>query len=103
MSWVTVELVDSSGYQYYWYTWDGWFDGYLNPGTYQATITEWNHNEGHQQLAFTLNVNQGEQNSALNFILPESQIPIPETPAAPLTMIATIGAILALLRRRRRE
>jgi len=85
MSWVTVEIVDSSGYQYYWYTWDGWFDGYLNPGTYQATITEWNHNEGHQQIMFTLNVNQGEQNDALNYILEESQMPIPELPAIPLT------------------
>jgi len=102
MSWATVELVDSSGYQYYWYTADGWFDGYLNPGTYQTTITEWKHNEGHQQLAFTLNVNQGEENSALNFILPETQVPIPETTTAPLIIIATIAAALALLRKRRR-
>jgi hypothetical protein len=79
-----VELVDSSGYQYYWYTWDGWFDGYLNPGTYQATITEWSHNQGHQQVMFTLNVNQGEQNDALNYILEETQIPIPELAAVPL-------------------
>jgi hypothetical protein len=83
MSWVTVELVDNSGYQYYWYTWDGWFDGYLNPGSYQATITEWNHNEGHQQVMFTLNVNPGEQN-ALNYILEETQIRIPELAVVPL-------------------
>jgi len=102
MSWTTVKIVDSSGYQYYWYTWDGWFDGYLDPGAYQTTITEWNHNEGHQQLAFILNVNQGEQNSALNFILPETQIPIPETTTAPLTIIATIGTALFVFRKRRR-
>jgi len=102
MSWATVEIVDSSGYQYYWYTWDGWFDGYLDPGTYQATITEWNHNEGHQQLPFTLNVSPGEQNSGLSFILPETGIPIPETVTAPLTIIATIGTALALLRKRKR-
>jgi hypothetical protein len=102
MSWAKVKIVDSSGYQYYWYTADGWFDGYLDPGTYQTTITEWKHNEGHQQLAFTLNVNQGEQNNALNFILPETQIPIPETATAPLTIIATIGTGLVLLRKRKR-
>ena len=102
MSWATVEVVDSSGYQYYWYTWDGWFDGYLDPGTYQTTITEWPHNYGHQQLAFVLNVNPGEQNSALNFILPETQIPIPETTTAPLTIIATIGTALFILRKRKR-
>jgi hypothetical protein len=102
MSWARVEIVDNSSYQYYWYTWDGWFDGYLDPGSYQATITEWNHNEGHQQLAFTLNVNQGEENNALNFILLETQIPIPETAAAPLTIIATISTALLLLRKRKR-
>ena len=102
MSWVTVELVDSSGYQYYWYTWDGWFDGYLNPGTYQATITEWNHNEGHQQNMFTLNVNQGEQNDALNYILEETPTPIPELAAVPLTTL-TIGLAAALLLERRRR
>jgi hypothetical protein len=102
MSWVTVELVDSSGYQYYWYTWDGWFDGYLNPGTYHATITEWNHNEGHQQIMFTLNVNQGEENDALNYILEESQIPIPELPTIPLTILI-VGAVTASLLERRRR
>jgi len=103
MSWVTVEIVDSSGYQYYWYTWDGWFDGYLDPGTYQATITEWNHNEGHQQVAFTLHVNQGEQNDALNFILTESQIAIPELAVTPLTAIGAIAAVVTLAKRRRRR
>jgi hypothetical protein len=103
MSWVRVEIVDSSGYQYYWYTWDGWFDGYLDPGTYQTTIKEWNHNEGHQQLLLTLNVNQGEQNNGLSFILLETQIPMPETATAPLTIIATIGTALLLLRKRKRR
>ena len=102
MSWVQVEFIDSSGYQYYWYTWDGWFDGYLDPGTYNATITEWNHNEGHQQVAFLLNVNQGE-NNALNFILTETQIPIPELAAIPLTAIAAFAVALSLSRQRRRR
>ena len=102
MSWVTIKIVDSSGYQYYWYTWDGWFDGYLNPGAYQVTMTEWNHNDGHQQLAFVLNVNPGEQNSALNYILTETGIPIPELGTASLTVAATIATALALFRRRRR-
>jgi hypothetical protein len=103
MSWVTVKIVDSSGYQYHWYTWDGWFDGYLDPGAYQVTVTEWNHNEGHQQLMFTANVNQGEQNDALNYILEESQIPIPELTTTPLTsLIICVTAVLFLERKRRR-
>jgi hypothetical protein len=103
MSWVTVKVVDSSGYQYYWYTFDGWFDGYLDPGTYQTTVTEWKHNEGHQQLAFTLNVNQGEQNGALNFILAETQIPIPELATVPLTLAGALAAVLLLSGRKLRR
>ena len=103
MSWATVEFVDGSGYQYYWYSWDGWFDGYLNPGSYQATVTEWNHNEGHQQVAFTLHVNQGEHNNALNFILTESQIPIPELNTVPLTVISAVAATLMVAGRKKRR
>ncbi|HYB84371.1 MAG TPA: carboxypeptidase-like regulatory domain-containing protein [archaeon] len=102
MSWVTVKSVDSTGYQYYWYTWDGWFDGYLEPGTYQTTITEWKHNEGHQQLAFILNVNPGEQSTGLTYILPETQIPIPETFTATLTIIASFATALLFMRKRKR-
>jgi hypothetical protein len=102
MSWATVKIVDSSGYQYYWYTADGWFDGYLDPGTYQTTITEWKQNEGHHQFAFTLKVNQGEANAALSFILPESQIPIPEFVTVPVSLIGAVAAALALSRRRKR-
>jgi hypothetical protein len=103
MSWVTVEIVDSSGYQYYWYTWDGWFDGYLDPGTYQVTVSEWIHNEGHHQIMFTLNVNQGEQNDALNYILEESQIPIPELTSISLSTLTACAAAVFLLERRRRR
>ena len=101
MSWVTIQITDSSGYQYYWYTFDGWFDGYLDPGAYQATITEWNHNEGHNQVKFTLNVNQGEENHALDFILAESQVPIPELTTIPLTILGAIAGALLLLKRRK--
>jgi hypothetical protein len=102
MSWVTIKIVDISGYQYYWYTFDGWYDGYLNPGTYSVTITEWTQNQGHQQLTFTLNVNQGEVNTALNFILEESQITIPELATIPLTILGTLASALVLSKRRGR-
>ena len=106
MSWVTVEFVDSTGYQYYWYSWDGWFDGYLNPGPYQMTITEWKQNEGHVQLKNTLIVNTGERNTALDYILEESQIPIPDLTMAPvvfaISLVAAAGLLLAERRKRRR-
>lgn len=95
-SWVTLQIVDNSSYQYYWYTWDGWFDGYLNRGTYQVTVTEWAHNEGHVQVGFVLNVSPGEEAASNNFILAESQIPIPEFAAIPLSIL-TVGITACLV------
>jgi hypothetical protein len=103
MSWVRIQIVDNTGYQYYWYSWDGWFDGYLNAGPYQVTITEWNQNDGHVQLKTTLNVNTGEQNTALNFILEESQIPIPELALTPFVFVISVGATSLLLAQRRKQ
>jgi len=100
----TLQIVNNSSYQYYWYTWDGWFDGYLDPGTYQVTITEWRSNEGHLPVSFVLEVTPGQQSESLNFILVESQIPIPEFSAIPLSIILTLimaGEFLKFSRRKR--
>ncbi len=102
ISWANLQIVDNSSYQYYWYTWDGWFDGYLNPGTYQVTIREWSGNQGHVPISFVLNVSPGEQSSSLNFILEESQIPIPELPDVSSVAFVLIIATCLILRRRRR-
>ena len=103
MSWVTVEFVDSTGYQYYWYTWDGWVDGYLNPGAYNVTITEWKISEGHQQIGFKINLSPGERNEAFNFILEESQIPIPELATIPLSIFAVLMITELMVGRKRRR
>ena len=97
MSWTSLQVVDKSGYQYYWYTWDGWVDGYLNPGTYQATITEWATNQGHAPIKFVLPVSAGQRARALNFILVESNIPIPEFSTTYL-IILSVGIAACLVR-----
>jgi hypothetical protein len=102
ISWANLQIVDNSSYQYYWYTWDGWFDGYLNPGTYQVTIREWSGSQGHVPISFVLNVSPGEQSSSLSFILEESQIPIPELPDVSSVAFVLIMAAFLILRRRRR-
>ena len=101
MSWAELQIVDSSSYQYYWYTWDGWFDGYLNPGRYQTTIREWTGNQGYLPISFVLDVSPGEQSKSLNFIMSESQIPIPESINSPSIALALLVATCLFLRRRR--
>jgi hypothetical protein len=76
-SWITLAFTqNSSSYQYYWYTWDGFFDGYLDPGLYQMTITEWIHNEGHFSQQLAVSVSPGENSKSTTIILEESGIPI---------------------------
>jgi hypothetical protein len=86
LSWASLQIVDSSNYQYYWYSWDGFVDGYLNPGRYQVTISEWNNNAGHVPVKSVLRVSPGQQ-ASMNYILTESQIPIPELPTLPLNLL----------------
>lgn len=83
LSWATLQIVDGSNYQYYWYSWDGFVDGYLNPGTYHVTLSEWINNGGHLPIKFVLQVSPGQQ-ASLNYILVESQIPIVALSRLPL-------------------
>jgi hypothetical protein len=76
-SWIKLQFIpNSSSYQYYWYSWDGFFDGYLDPGVYQLTVTEWIRNEGHYAVQLTLVVSPGEISESTSIILQESGIPI---------------------------
>ena len=102
ISWASLQIEDNSSYQYYWYTWDGWFDGYLNPGNYQATIGIWSDSEGYLPIGFLLGVSLGEQSRSLNFILTESQIPIPELTYVSVVALALITATSLIVYRRRR-
>jgi len=86
LSWASLQIVDSSNYQYYWYSWDGWVDGYLNPGRYQVTISEWSNNAGYWPIKSVLQVSPGQQ-GAMNYILTESQIPLLELPTLPLNLL----------------
>ena len=97
ISWATVELKNSDT-TYRWYTWDGWFDGYLDPGDYQVTVSEWTvQNEGHNSYQFSLNAGTGQVNRAFTITLFETGIPIPEF--APFSVIAiSVVAALAVTR-----
>ena len=104
MSWASIQIKSGST-AYNWYTWDGWFDGYLDPGAYQAKVTEWTSGaEGHQTYQFTLNVNGG-QSATETISLQESGIAIPEfTGALSSLLIAfTLAITVVEFRQRRRR
>ncbi len=103
VSWATIPFKVGST-TYYWYTWDGWFDGYLDPGDYQTAVTEWtSRDEGHKSIGLDLTVSAGQINRATIVTLEESQIPIAEFiafPAFTLTVVATL-LVLGVVRCRR--
>ncbi len=96
-SWVSIQL-NANSTSYNWYSWDGWFDGYLDPSIYHVTFTEWtNGNEGHRPFNLLLAVSPGQSNRAVNVILEESGTPIPEFPLTYTTLVITIATSLGVL------
>jgi hypothetical protein len=93
MSWSRIQITSGSTK----YTWDGWFDGYLDPGAYQAKLSEWTiRGEGHQTNEFVLNVSAG-QSGRVTVLVPESRMALPEFASAlPLAFIIFIVALAGL-------
>jgi hypothetical protein len=106
-SWTSITFA-GQGASLYWYTWDGWFDGYLDPGSYHATFTEWTGaNQGHLSRSLDLAVSQGQASSITNVILDESGIPIPEISSYFVLILAaftaSLGGLYFVQRRRNRD
>jgi hypothetical protein len=97
MSWASIKIKSGST-TYNWYTWDGWFDGYLDPGTYQARAVEWTSvGEGHQTYDFMLTVSEG-QSGRETIMLKQTGIAIPEFAGALPVVFATLTLALTGLR-----
>jgi hypothetical protein len=106
ISWASIQLQANST-TYYWYSLDGWFDGYLDPGQYPVYITEWtSRGEGHLTYQTNIYVSPGQGNRALIVTLDESGIPIPELsvtlPSIVFALSATV-AVLSIVRRSKRR
>jgi hypothetical protein len=100
ISWASIQMKNGST-TYNWYSWDGWFDGYLNPGTYLAIVTEWtNRGEGHLTQELALSITEGQSGSA-TVLLGESGIAIPEFPSALPFILLTFTFTLIVLQSQR--
>jgi hypothetical protein len=99
VSWATLQIRATST-TYNWYTWDGWFDGYLDAGTYPVTIYEWTAlGEGHQTRELKLTVSPGQMNKAATVTLDMSEIPIPEFNGTIPIVLLTSGLLLVTSRK----
>jgi len=79
ISWAQINFTSPTGNETQ-YSYDGFFEAYLNPGNYHLTVTEWtSRQEGHVTLSSALSVAQGSRAEGMDFFLERSGIPIPET------------------------
>jgi hypothetical protein len=76
---------------------DGFYEMYLPAGKYNVSATEWQTNKGHNSATVSVTVGSGAFLQGLDFTLERSGIPIPETSAATLTLLAAIAATLIVI------
>jgi hypothetical protein len=100
LSWGLVNVVGAmGGGGWNFYTYDGIYQAYLPPGTYQFTITS----PGYTAQSWSVAVSAGLNAQGQNVYLQESNIPVPEfSSSLALVVVSALTASLYVLRRRRR-
>jgi hypothetical protein len=100
LSWATVSIAGASGgVSFTQYTFDGMYETYLPPGTYQFTIGA----PGFTAQTLSISVSSGQTGTGANVYLQQSNIPVPEFSTATVVTIAALAASLLLLKRRRKH
>jgi len=79
-SWIGVYVAGARMLSATAYTLDGYYDMYLPPGEYEVKVTEWtSRSEGHRASdSIHVVVTEGQNVRSFDFVLDQSQIPIPE-------------------------
>ncbi len=99
LSWGLVNVVGASGGAgWNFYTYDGYYEAYLTPGTYKFTITS----PGYASQSWSVSVSAGQTGTGQNLYLQQNNIPVPEFSGIAIVAFSALAASLYLLRRRRR-
>ena len=101
LSWGTISVSGapgSAGSPWNFYTYDGDYQAYLPPGTYQFTINS----PGLVSQTFSVAVSSGQSGAGYNMYLQQSNIPVPEFSGLAIAAVSALAASLYVLRRRRR-
>lgn len=104
VSWAQLAFTGTTA-TYVFYTWDGFYDGYLPTGQYGLRVVEWSSlNEGHTAVESSIFVSEGQSVNGLNFYLNRSETPIPELSLAQsMVSLALLSSAVFLLRRKHLE
>ncbi|MGD0424246.1 MAG: hypothetical protein ABSA92_12430, partial [Candidatus Bathyarchaeia archaeon] len=98
LSWGLVNVVGAQGGAgWNFYTYDGVYQAYLPPGTYQFTISS----PGLASQSWSVAVSSGMNGGGQNLYLEQSNIPVPEFSGIAVVAVSALAASLYVLRRRR--
>src|SRR5208283_3976335 len=102
LSWATVSVAGAATNgtaPLNFYTYDGLYQMYLTPGTYQMTISS----PGVASQTFSVAVTGGEASTAANVYMQQSNIPVPEFSGIAVVAFSALAASLYVLQQRRRR
>ncbi len=98
LSWGLVNVVGAQGGAgWNFYTYDGVYQAYLPPGTYQFTMSS----PGLASQSWSVAVSAGMNGQGQNVYLEQSNIPVPEFSGLIVAAVSALAASLYVLRRRR--
>jgi hypothetical protein len=98
LSWGLVNVVGAQGGAgWNFYTYDGVYEAYLPPGTYQFTLSS----PGLASQSWSVAVSAGMNGQGQNVYLEQSNIPVPEFSGIAIAAVSALAASLYVLRRRR--
>ena len=99
LSWGLVNVVGAQGGAgWNFYTYDGVYQAYLPPGTYQFTMSS----PGYASQSWSVAVSAGMNGQGQNLYLEQSNIPVPEFSGLAIAAISALAASVYVLRRRRK-
>ena len=99
LSWGLVNVVGAQGGAgWNFYTYDGVYQAYLPPGTYQFTMSS----PGYASQSWSVAVSSGMNGGGQNLYLEQSNIPVPEFSGIAVAAVSALAASLYVLRRRRK-
>ena len=95
LSWTTL-AAKTTGHNFTQYSWDGYYDMYLDPGKYNLQIAAWtpNRSRGYKSIEVNLNVSPGLKATGIDFILYLRNIQAQQKPTDILSPGPTLPVIL---------
>jgi hypothetical protein len=79
------------------WSYDSYYDGYLDPGQYQMTVNV----PGYTPVTAPVTISDGQSSTGVTFQLERNNIPIPEFSGLAIVFVSALAASLYILRRKR--